>query len=131
MAYAAQYNLTSYANGTMYIGSWTSSASPSGSINSTRSAGSGYYFPDKWIAFSASNACVTHWNDELQPAQPYWYTGIGSVTGGVKYATLNGASFSGSTYLSGAATLWMYNETSPVTITWNASWTGEIGRAHV
>ncbi|MCI8340258.1 MAG: leucine-rich repeat protein [Eggerthellaceae bacterium] len=124
MAYAAQYNLTSYANGTMYIGSWTSSASPSGSINSTRSAGSGYYFPDKWIAFSASNACVTHWNDELQPAQPYWYTGIGSVTGGVKYATLNGASFSGSTYLSGAATLWMYNETSPVTITWNASWTG-------
>ena len=124
MAYAAQYNLTSYANGTMYIGSWTSSASPSGSINSTRPAGSGYYFPDKWIAFSASNACVTHWNDELQPAQPYWYTGIGSVTGGVKYATLNGASFSGSTYLSGAATLWMYNETSPVTITWNASWTG-------
>ena len=125
----AHATLTYRANASFSYSPYTASSTPIATVQKTVGEGGSYSYPyDEQVRWNGY--CIEAWARETSAGvtphpSPYWYLGIGAPNAGVKFATLNDEPMVKNQWYripsDGKGVVWMYDQTSPATVTWNAN----------
>ena len=125
----AHATLTYRANASFSYSPYTASSTPIATVQKTVGEGGSYSYPyDEQVRWNGY--CIEAWARETSAGvtphpSPYWYLGIGAPNAGVKFATLNDEPMVKNQWYripsDGRGVVWMYDQASPATVTWNAN----------